>query len=236
MKNTINSDFRERNLNLEITGSQFQEPLEDSPVSHDQFIARKSKREVWSWLVNTDRDFASREAIVSAFVTHTKNLMYYHEQATRAKEIYININKIAPFHSNINDDLEELIEKSKWILDLQDNWDDEGASGFSEESFTDVVKFLRSLSRTMFLEYNIRIPMPTIGPSANSAFSIRWKTDSFILIVLFRKDRVFEFYGDQLISGINMLKGEFEYEKFIDNKGFMLWFYNLLKHESDRKS
>ena len=49
----------------------------------------------------------------------------------------------------------EEIEKSKYILDLQDDWDDEGSEGYKELSWAASIRFLLKYAKTLYQDFNI---------------------------------------------------------------------------------
>ncbi len=62
-------------------------------------------------------------------------------------------------------DLDVHIETSKkGILGLQDNWDDEGAQGYSEETWLRTTEFLRLFLKQIWMR-SIFIPFPKILPA-----------------------------------------------------------------------
>jgi hypothetical protein len=100
----------------------------------------------------------------------------------------------------------ETIEKSKYILDLQDDWDDAGSEGYGELSWTASVKFLLKYAKTLHQDFNIEVQTPNIYPGPKGSIDILWKVETYRLLVNIGKngeDAMFyaDNYKDQTTEG-----------------------------------
>lgn len=82
-------------------------------------------------------------------------------------------------------EIENEIQESKYILDLADNWDDEGSKGYSESTWNRVTNFLRELSHKAFMSFHVTIDSPKIYHGINGSIDMRWNTDQYHLLVNF---------------------------------------------------
>ena len=89
----------------------------------------------------------------------------------------------------------ELIAEAKnRILSLPDDWDGEGSSKFQETTFALVENFLYRLS----FESNFITQCASdiqILPSCEGSIDLYWETDKFKLIVVFREDYTYSYFG-----------------------------------------
>lgn len=105
---------------------------------------------------------------------------------------------IIKLDDNQRDSLEQEIIKAKKIIELPDNWDDEGAEKISEKTFEMAVKFLTNQSEKMELQENLSIPVPRINPVPDGSIDLFWKTDNYELLVNIpvSPNPIASFYGD----------------------------------------
>jgi hypothetical protein len=61
------------------------------------------------------------------------------------------------------------------ILKLEENWDDMGGEGFTEETINDVKSFLNTIDGYF--------GPPKLYPSANGSIDIDWETDDYGLLI-----------------------------------------------------
>lgn len=89
---------------------------------------------------------------------------------------------------------DEDIEKArKFILSLEDDWDEEGARAFKEETFERVILIVKKiLSLTKLTQF------PNISPSSEGDIDIHWKNEKFELLIGIPEDpeEPFGYYGD----------------------------------------
>lgn len=104
----------------------------------------------------------------------------------------------------------DAIEKSKYMLDLKENWDDEGAIGYDPDVWKKAVLFISKLSTKIFKSYGQIIKTPKIYHGPNGSIDIYWENESFNLLINIPKVGLGTFYGDNYKS--NKSEGVFDPE------------------------
>lgn len=69
--------------------------------------------------------------------------------------------------------LEKEIERSKYIYDLKDNWDDEGSKGYSKETWDKTIHFIRNWSKWL-IDNNLEVNAPNILHGLEGGIDIFW--------------------------------------------------------------
>lgn len=103
------------------------------------------------------------------------------------------------------------IEKSKSILFLEDNWDDDGSERYEEATWSASVKFLLDYAKTLYQDFNVEISAPKIYPGPKGSIDIMWEVEKYRLVVNINKngeDAMFyaDNYKDQITEGVFKLK------------------------------
>jgi hypothetical protein len=81
-------------------------------------------------------------------------------------------------------ELEDLISSSKWITQLEDNWDDEGGQGYSIDTWERATRFLRKQVEVLEDDFCcIPVPLPQIAPADNGSIDLHWSFDNRQLLV-----------------------------------------------------
>ncbi|MBW4888719.1 hypothetical protein KXQ82_03295 [Mucilaginibacter sp. HMF5004] len=123
-------------------------------------------------------------------------------------EFKISLNEEIVGHiSVLQIDIYDAINKSKYILDLKDDWDTEGAKGYHRSTWIKAVKFLISYSNWV-RKLNKKLPAPQILQGPNGSIDIFWKNDSFLFLVNISEQGDSSFYGDDY--GKNKSEGFFD--------------------------
>jgi len=102
------------------------------------------------------------------------------------------------------------IEKSKYILDLKENWDDEGAVGYDFDVWRKAVLFVSKLSTKIYKSYDQIIKPPKIYHGPKGSIDIYWENESFNLLINIPKTGLGTFYGDNYKN--NKSEGVFDPE------------------------
>lgn len=92
----------------------------------------------------------------------------------------------------------EAVEQSRYILELEDDWDDEGSKGYQPLVWERVVIFLIRLSEKALDSFNIVLDAPRIYQGPEGSIDLLWHTDNYHLLVNFPEDENSpgSFYGD----------------------------------------
>lgn len=109
--------------------------------------------------------------------------------------------------------IEEVIEKSRYLLTLPENFDGMGSLPCGSKAWTRTSNFLRK-EDTMWKRDSLRnanLPEPEITPGPEGSIDLYWKTWSISLIVnIPENSEICTFYGK---SRWNEVKGSFISEK-----------------------
>lgn len=117
-------------------------------------------------------------------------------------------------------DLEKSIQDSKWLLDLEDDWDGEGSPSYSEVTWQKATKFLRDFLESLYSTYDMDIGLPKIAAGPQGSIDLHWKNEKFELLINIPVDGlVAKFYGDDYHE--NVMEGSLNMLKI--NKGLCVW-------------
>jgi len=93
------------------------------------------------------------------------------------------------------------IETSRSILDLEENWDGEGALPFSQKVWETAVTFLALLAKEALERLDIIVDAPRILPSAEGSIDLHWKADTYELLVNIPQNGTpASYYGDNTLG------------------------------------
>ena len=89
------------------------------------------------------------------------------------------------------------IEESKYILELEENFDNEGSPPYEESVWRKAVKFITSFTLWMFEKTKKVIDAPEIHDGLNGSIDILWEQANYILLINIPKepDKPLSFYG-----------------------------------------
>lgn len=115
----------------------------------------------------------------------------------------------------------EAIKSSRKILDLKDNWDDEGSPGYTKETLERAIQFLTKHIKWLWENSGVRVEAPKILPGPNGSIDIHWECNQYELLVNIPDDPDVPatFYGDD--RGNLSIKGTLDPSAF--NSGLLLW-------------
>jgi hypothetical protein len=77
----------------------------------------------------------------------------------------------------------ESVKKSKSILQLQPDWDDEGAPQIAHETWLRAVEFVIRYFRWAKTSAQVLIPAPKIFPSPEGGIDLTWRTKEYSLLI-----------------------------------------------------
>jgi hypothetical protein len=105
--------------------------------------------------------------------------------------------------------LDNEIEASRYILNLQEDWDENGSPGYSEETWNRAIQLLRAAVSEMRLLWDVRYNyIPSILPGPNGSIDLHWKTEHSELLINVPPIGKATFYGDDY--GDSVVKGSFD--------------------------
>jgi hypothetical protein len=113
------------------------------------------------------------------------------------------------------------IEKSKSILNLQDNWDDEGAIAPTSNTWSRATKFLRSNALKCYERTHIEIIPPDINAVGDGTIDLHWRKYERSLLINIKRDPDLPatFYGSD--SKKNEIEGSFDLQG--KNEWILMW-------------
>ncbi len=104
-------------------------------------------------------------------------------------------------------DLEAAIQRSRGMLDLPDNWDDDGGSRIDTATWERAISFLRDNALHLWSEGHVHVGAPVISQVGDGSIDIHWKDErrQLLINVPASGDEPIEFYGDD--RGRTIVKG-----------------------------
>lgn len=118
-------------------------------------------------------------------------------------------------------EINRVVGESRQLLDLEDNWDGEGASGYLKETLTRATDFLIKQWRRLWESERRNLPPPRIGPGPDGSIDLHWKGDGYELLVNIPRDggTPASFYGDD--HGSLYIEGTLDTSTY--NQGLLTW-------------
>jgi hypothetical protein len=108
--------------------------------------------------------------------------------------------------------LQKTIEKSTYIFDLQDDWDDEGSIGYEKTTWIKAVNFVIDYAKWILDNFDEVMYIPKIYHGKESGIDILWENSEYRMLI--RLDKQIEkgfFYSDNLHKQTS--EGEFQVSK-----------------------
>lgn len=122
--------------------------------------------------------------------------------------------------------LYQTIKDSKSILELQEDWDENGALPCNFNSYIASIEFLITYSKEVLNSYNVIIDSPEINIARDGSIDLEWRGKNYILLINFNNsDNInIQYYGEDNISK-TIIKGFIE-DKSI-NSDLAFWMKKL---------
>lgn len=102
----------------------------------------------------------------------------------------------------------EAIEKSRYILRLKENCDDENSTEYDFDVWKKTILFVAKLSTKIYKTCGQIIKSPKIYHGPNGSIDVYWENESFNLLINIPKKGLGTFYGDNY--GNNKSEGFFD--------------------------
>lgn len=95
-------------------------------------------------------------------------------------------------------DLMAAINKSRMMLEWEDDWDGEGSPAYSEETWLRATGFLQQNAEELWRKIGFAVAAPKVGPGPNGSIDLHWRTGEYELLLNIPTDSSAqaEFYGD----------------------------------------
>ena len=98
------------------------------------------------------------------------------------------------------------IDKSQYILQLEDDWDDAGGEKYEEKTWIKAMSFLMHYAKILFDDFNIIINSPKIYHGPKGSIDIIWEPSAYRLVINIPKEEhkalfYADNYKDQMTEG-----------------------------------
>lgn len=126
-----------------------------------------------------------------------------------------------PTPERISSRLAEAIRASRYILDLEDDWDEEGSPRFDEATWRRAIRFVKQVALSFRHSAGFWIEPPRILPGPKGSIDIHWKTTKRELLINIPKDEKepADYYGSG--SSADIIKGKIETSA--NNEWILAW-------------
>ena len=96
------------------------------------------------------------------------------------------------------DTLSSAIQESRSLLDLPDDWDDEGSPGYAEATWMRAVDFLLHNAERLWQDQGVTVSAPEILPGPNGSIDLHWRVNNheLLLNIPANLDELADYYGD----------------------------------------
>lgn len=118
-------------------------------------------------------------------------------------------------------ELSQAIDESRYIYELEDDWDDEGSSGYTEEFWSQAISFLKNNAQQLRAKNGVWVYAPTISPGPYGSIDLHWETSERELLIKIpaNLDEPASYYGDDRRK--NKIKGTLDISE--NNEWILLW-------------
>ncbi|SHN33299.1 hypothetical protein [Chitinophaga sp. CF418] len=123
--------------------------------------------------------------------------------------------------------VDELIEQSKYILNLKEGWDEEDALPIDKTIWENATSFLRTYVNYIDQHYRIPFELPEINPLRDGSMDLEWRTAKGRLLINFnnRNPQKASFYGDRYANE-DSIKGNVDIKEVKEH--LAIWMKNCL--------
>jgi hypothetical protein len=105
------------------------------------------------------------------------------------------------------------LDKSQYILQLEEDWDDAGGAKYDETTWLNAMSFLVRYAKTLYTDFNIIINSPKIYHGPKGSIDIIWEPSAYRLVINIPKEgQKAMFYADDYKDQIT--EGVFQLEHF----------------------
>jgi hypothetical protein len=99
------------------------------------------------------------------------------------------------------------MDKSQYILQLEDDWDDAGGEKYDDQTWVNAMSFLARYAQNLFNDFNIIINSPRIYHGPKGSIDILWEPSAYRLVINIPKDSnkamfYADDYKDQITEGV----------------------------------
>lgn len=119
----------------------------------------------------------------------------------------------------------QAIQGSRNIMELEDDWDEEGSPGYSESTWNRLVKFLLANALNLWRRHKVCFGAPRILPGPYGSIDLHWRTPRRELLINVPADakELGSYYGDDREEGTeNAIRGK-KLDTSTDSEWIFLW-------------
>lgn len=101
------------------------------------------------------------------------------------------------------EELSKAIEQSRYIIQLNNDWDDEGSPAYKISTWERATTLLRRSAQHLWQAYHVTLATPKILPGPAGSIDLHWQTAMRELLINIPEilDDPINFYGDDAVSG-----------------------------------
>jgi hypothetical protein len=103
--------------------------------------------------------------------------------------------------------IELSISNAQSILNLTDNWDDDGALKVPVNVYNNAILFLKKYVLVILNDLKTVISAPEINPVKDGSIDLEWHTPQARMLINVKKDEKIAYYGDNY-NDFNSIKGK----------------------------
>jgi hypothetical protein len=120
------------------------------------------------------------------------------------------------------------INESKWINNLKEDWDYEGAVPIDKELYISAINFLIDYSTEIFKKTGLVISTPEINPCKDGSIDLSWRTSAARMLINIRKieNELLAYYYGDFYSNKSQMKGNVHLDSVYEH--LATWMKSLL--------
>jgi hypothetical protein len=150
----------------------------------------------------------------SFFVKIEHEPIYKFKLPTYLKQLRIVINQQSiGYLSHKFIDLYDAINRSKYILDFKDNWDENGSKAYLPDTWVKAVRFLIKFYSWRDQHFKLLVKPPKIYQGPEGSIDIYWKSQTFTYLINIGEEEEFATYYYKSPTGTKV-EGEFNLINF----------------------
>ena len=88
-----------------------------------------------------------------------------------------------PVSDSISVRIAEVLESSREILELKDDWDEEGSPGYKESTWNRAAQFIKDTSLSFHRDAGFWVDPPRVLPGPEGSIDIHWRTSKRELLI-----------------------------------------------------
>jgi hypothetical protein len=123
-------------------------------------------------------------------------------------------------------EIKKSIDEAYFMLNLEEDWDDEGGMPVDKFTFVRAIKFLINYSTFLMENYRIFLTPPQLHPGPKGSVDISWRTQKYRMLINIPSDPAKQagYYGDDKNDG-DSIKGKIPVEGV--KESLASWLKNL---------